>query len=128
MARAGRIETYRFDRRDGKTVFALWSQLQSAKQRLNFKQPIRNVEIFDRMTTLVAQSGKEGLSALPLGEQSRFLVVHGGRVRGGAPRHGGLSCRAAEKLSVPALRAKPNPSQGRQEADPSGMMLRTTAG
>ena len=75
MARAGRIETYRFDRRDGRTVFALWSQLQSAKQRLIFKQPIRNVEIFDRMTTLVAQSGKEGLSALPLGEESRFLVV-----------------------------------------------------
>ena len=75
MARAGLIEAYRFDRRDGKSVFALWSKLDSDGQTLVFQRPIAGAEVYNRWTTLLAGGGKEAVKSLNLGDQSRFIVV-----------------------------------------------------
>lgn len=75
MARASLVEAYRFDRRDGKSVFALWSKLDSDGQSLVFQQPLRGAEVYDRWTTRHAAGGKEGMKSLSLGDQSRFIVV-----------------------------------------------------
>lgn len=75
MARASLIEAYRFDRRDGKSVFALWSKLDSEGQSLIFHQPLAGAEVYDRWTTRHAAGGKDGLKSLSLGDQSRFIVV-----------------------------------------------------
>ena len=50
MARASLIEAYRFDRRDGKSVFALWSKLDSEGQSLAFHGPLKDVAVYDRRT------------------------------------------------------------------------------
>jgi hypothetical protein len=75
MARANLIEAYRFDRRDGKSVFALWSKLESESQSLSFHQPLQGVEVYDRWTAPQESGGKGGLTTLALGDQTRFLVV-----------------------------------------------------
>ena len=75
MGRAGLVEAYRFDRRDGKSTFALWSKLDSDGQKLVFQHPIAGVEIFDRWTTRVAGGGKEPVQSLSFDDESRFIVV-----------------------------------------------------
>ena len=64
MARASRIEAYRFDRRDGKTVFALWSGLDSGRQRLTFHEPLKDAEVYDRRTTSLSRRRQGGLTTL----------------------------------------------------------------
>ncbi len=74
MVRASRVEAYRFDRRDGNSVFAVWSKLDFPAQSLVFKTAVTDVRVYDHWTTEQPVPAK-GLTALPLGEQSRFLVV-----------------------------------------------------
>ena len=75
MARASLVEAYRFDRRDGQSVFALWSKLDSDQQSLAFHTPLKDVVVYDRRTTRRAASGKNGLATLALGDEVRFIVV-----------------------------------------------------
>jgi hypothetical protein len=75
MARAGLVESYRFDRRDGKSVFALWSKLDSDGQTLVFQRPLAGAEVYDRWTTRLAGGGKDAVKSLSLGDQSRFIIV-----------------------------------------------------
>ena len=74
VVRTSRVEAYRFDRRDGNTVFVVWSKLEIPEQSLIFKTPAPDVHVYDRWTN-EKQVPAEGLKELSLGGESRFLVV-----------------------------------------------------
>lgn len=75
MVRSTKLETYRFDRRDGKTVFALWSTLKGEDQKLEFKDPVAGARLYDRWTNELPVTGKGGLEALTLSDGVRFIIL-----------------------------------------------------
>jgi len=75
MVRSSKLETYRFDRRDGKTVFVLWSTLTGEDQKLEFKDPIKGAQLYDRWTNELPVAGKGGLEALALSDGVRFIIL-----------------------------------------------------
>lgn len=75
MVRSTKLDTYRFDRRDGNTVFAIWSTLEGDGQKLTFKAPLTGVRLYDRWTNEISTGSGEGLEKLALGAGVRFLIV-----------------------------------------------------
>jgi hypothetical protein len=75
MVRNTKLATYRFDRRDGKTVFVLWSTLDGENQKLEFKDPIAGARVYDRWTNELPVAGKAGLEELALSDGVRFLIL-----------------------------------------------------
>ena len=74
MVRASRVEAYRFDRRDGNSVFAVWSKLDFPAQSLVFKTAVSDVHVYDHWTN-EKKLPANGLTAVAFDEQSRFFVV-----------------------------------------------------
>jgi hypothetical protein len=75
VVRSSQVEAYRFDRRDGISVFAVWSRLKSPAQSLIFKQEVEGARVFDRRTTEIPSPSEGTLDSLFLGEESRFVMV-----------------------------------------------------
>ena len=75
VVRSSQIEAYRFDRRDGNSVFAVWSRLNSPDQSLIFKQEVEGTRVFDRRTTEISPSPDGSLDGLSVGEETRFVMV-----------------------------------------------------
>jgi hypothetical protein len=74
LVRASRVEAYRFDRRDGNSVFAVWSKLDFPAQSLVFKTAVSGVRVYDHWTTEQSVPAG-GMTAMQLGDRSRFFVV-----------------------------------------------------
>lgn len=70
-----RLHLYRFNRRDGRTVFAFWGQPSRGQSIRLSRVPPDGLQLYDQFTNALPVVGSAGDVLLPFGQEAAFLTT-----------------------------------------------------